>query len=81
MLEDAVAVAGYEVVQLGAVFVHVVQLPRHVVLGDELPLADTHGAVTFVLPEYGLLAGPLPASHYGQEAFAFDWGNLPAVEL
>ena len=80
-LADAVGVAGREVVQFGAVFVHVVQLPCHVVLGDELPLADTHGTVAFVLPEYGLLAGPLPASHYGQEAFAFDWGNLSAIEL
>src|SRR5215207_7019600 len=40
-----------EVVRLGAVRIHVVELPRAGVVADELPLADAHGGVALMLPE------------------------------
>ena len=51
-------------------------------LGDELPLADTHGTVAFVLPEYGLLACPLARlCIMGRKLSPSIGCNLPAVEL
>ena len=46
-----------QVVQLGAVGLDVVELPRPAVLPDQLPAAPSYGAVALVLPEEVALAG------------------------
>ena len=58
-LPHSVCIAVREVVEFGAVFVHVVKFPRPVVLGDEFPLAYTHCPIALVLPEYRGFTAPL----------------------
>ena len=67
--------------QLGAVGVHVVELPRARVALHELPSADAHGRVALVLPEHRLavVAAGVRAEHREQR-LAFERRDGVAAE-
>ena len=54
-----------QIVLLGTIAREVVEFPRPAVLGDEFPVADTHGAVAFVLPVERLALRWLPPRNSG----------------
>src|SRR5262249_53822515 len=48
---DAIGLAAREIIRLDSIGCHVVQLPRLIVLGHQLPWAHSHRLVPLVLPE------------------------------
>src|SRR6478736_1583409 len=70
-----------QVVQLGAVGLDVVELPRAAVLPDQLPEATAYGAVALVLPEEVALAGVGLAAERGQQAHALHGRHVVPVAL
>jgi len=59
-----------EVVEFVAVFTHVVELPRGVVLGNEFIITLTHGAVAFMFPKECAWLGAVLGKHR-QQGLAF----------
>ena len=49
----AIGMLGGPIMQLGAVFGHVIELPGLAMLAHQLPATDAHRAVALVLPEHG----------------------------